>query len=100
MFLVATMLFSSLYAADCKKSVITEPIADGTESIIVPDDYYCGTGTYTVTGTCWSATAEVTVCGDFEGQAEANIVAGLAARQERILLTAMTLLFDALLPCN
>jgi len=100
MFLVATMLFSSLYAADCKSTNVVIPTTELNNNSTQPEGYYCGTGSYTVSGECWETTSEVTICDDFESQFEANIVASLTAKKDKNLLIAMTLLMDAMFPCN
>ncbi len=100
MLLVSTLIFGSLYAADCKSTNVVIPTTEFNNNNAQPEDYYCGTSSYTITGVCWQATSEVTVCGDFESQAEANIIASLIAKKDKKLLIAITVFMDEMLSCS
>lgn len=94
--LVATVLSVSLYATDCKN----EPTNNCKLETEILEGYFCGTGTSTISGACWSATCTVTACGDFEDQTTANLFAGLVAKRKiKEMATVLTYLEENY-PCE
>lgn len=94
--LVATVLSVSLYATDCKN----EPTNNCKLETEILEDYFCGTGTSTISGACWSATCTVIACGDFADQATANIVATLAAKRKVKEFVTVLLYLEENYPCE
>ncbi len=84
--LAATLISVSLFATECKNSLTNETGLLKTETV---EGYFCGTGSLTLSGECWSATYTVTVCGDYESEAEATIIAKLTARKKQKELVAI-----------
>lgn len=63
-------------------------------------EYFCGTGSISAESSCWSATYTVTVCGEYDSQAVANIHASLLAGTKRELMISLVEILNELDPCE